>query len=823
MVKAFLSYSSKQKGFVEIVARLLTKASVEFDMMTFEAGGKNLEEIYKALDRSGVFVLFVSNESLDSAWVRREILYGEKLFESRKLKQFLPIIIDKNVAYDDKRIPEWMRDYNLKYVSKQTYCDRLIRTSIITATWELSPLVKQRDLMFVGRTAQIQEFERRYLDHSSPRMVCCIVSGLQSIGRRKFLQHVNVKSNVINENYFPHVISLNMRQSVEDLASGLFGLGYSQLSVDQLKNLSVRPVQEKVVLTSQLIHEMADCNDVLLIEDNNCIVDRTGRIVSWFKDLMATIGDIKKLVICIVSTSRVFYKEMQDEPSLYALEMPELEPDERNNLFEQLLRIEKIELSTEEFDTISAVFTGFPLQVIQTVQMLKQQRVGYVMSNLSEVVNFSKNQIETVIRNNQSSDLIRQLLIFLSRQDAVSISTICDIFKDNPAKIQKCIEQLSTCFLVEFVGGAGDYVRLNDIAKDHVQRLGETLNSKYSKSLQDHAIKAIESYTELIERDTSDYVLSIKELLKSGKTIPQEILIPSQYVNAMREVYNNEKRYKQVITLADRILVNEKFLDPQIVHEIRYWLCLALSRKRNKRLLSEVQKVDGADHHFLLGFYYRMCGRNQDAIKSLKKAIEERPSFYSASRELVQAYLNVEQYKEAYEIAESTYERKPDNAYHIQSYIRCIIHVDGAKSDEQINRLLKELKECQQDKAAEMYQTSMAQYYSNVKNDVHLALDMADTAIQAYPRNMYPYLTRLEIAYKSRNTKYIEESVDMAEKQFTGDSDIEIFDKFPYLACKCVVLMIRGEEKKAKMFFEEKVNGHFSDSIIRDLRKRMKM
>lgn len=820
MIKAFLSHSSKQKGFVSILARMLDETEIEYDMMTFDAGGKNLDEIYKALDRSGVFVFFISKESLESIWVKRELMRAEELLDKQKLKRFLPIIIDKDINYSDPRIPDWIRDYNLKYVSKPSYCCRLIRTSIITATWDLSPLIKKRDLMFVGRNDQIRQFEERYYDHNLPKMVCCIVSGLHSIGRRKFLQHVETKTNIISENYSHHVVSLNVRHSIEDLLSALFGLGFTQLPPERMKNLTTMPLEEKVTLTASLIHELAECKDVLLIEDNNCIVDKRGRLAEWFKDLLKSIKNIKRLALCIVSSSRVFYKDISDIPETFSMDIPELEQFERSALFDQLLKIENIELAEEDHGVISALFTGFPMQVIQTVQLIKQEKISYVLNNLDEIAHFGKIQIEKVIRNNQDTDLIRQMLIFLSKQDAISISALCEIFED-PKEVERCIEQLANCFLVEFVGGAGDYVRLNDIAKDYVQRLGETLNAKYAKNLKEHALKAIQAYAELIERDTSDYVLSLKELLKSGQQIPQEILIPSQYVNAMREVYNYDKRYNQVITLADRILVNERYLDVRMAHEIRYWLCLALSRKRDRRLLSEVQKVEGADHHFLLGFYYRMCGRNQDAIKSLKRAIDERSGFFSASRELVQAYLNVEQYTEAYEIAEDIYNRKSDNPYHIQSYIRCLIHVDGAKKDALIQKLLQELNDCQQDKASEMYLTSKAQYLSNIKNDYSQALDIADIAIHQFPRNIYPYLTKLEIAYKSRENDLIKESIEAADKQFGGDNDTEIFQKFPYIACKCMVYINAGEVGKAKSYFENNVDHHFSETIIRELKKRM--
>ena len=140
--------------------------------------------------------------------------------------------------------------------------------------------------MFVGRNSQIQAFEERYYEHNIPKIICCIVSGLDAIGRRKFLQHVQIKTRIISENYYPHEITLNSRQSIEDLIMSIYGFGFTQLSLDVVKSLASKSITEKVKLASDLIHELATNNDTLLIEDKNCIVDKRGNIVEWFKDIV---------------------------------------------------------------------------------------------------------------------------------------------------------------------------------------------------------------------------------------------------------------------------------------------------------------------------------------------------------------------------------------------------------------------------------------------------------------------------------------------------------------------------------------------------------
>lgn len=59
MIKVFLSHKSEDKGFVRLVANKLQKESIELDELSFEETQKNIDEIYRGIDESGVFVLFI--------------------------------------------------------------------------------------------------------------------------------------------------------------------------------------------------------------------------------------------------------------------------------------------------------------------------------------------------------------------------------------------------------------------------------------------------------------------------------------------------------------------------------------------------------------------------------------------------------------------------------------------------------------------------------------------------------------------------------------------------------------------------------------------
>lgn len=815
MTQVFLSHSSKQKGYVEVIANKFGKFNIVYDAWTFEAGNKTLDEIYSGLNATGIFVYFISQESLTSPWVEKEINKAEEYLKNGKLKRFLPIIIDNTVKHSDDRIPQWIKDeYNLKYISKPTKTYDLIKQGLRLVSWELYPKRRQADQLFIGRTSQIKQFEERIYNYDLPTPSSVIISGLTSIGRRKFIKHVLVNSNKVRAHYSPPILTLDSRNSIEDLIVKLYGLGYSQKDSKIISDLSSKPISEKVNIASELISELHANNDILFILDNLAIISRDGNIVDWFLPINSIISNLNGLAICVISQARTRAKNLIHNNFVFAIEIPELEPYERKAFFKSLLDIEEIKLNQEDFKIISDQFSGFPEQIIYTTSLLIHEGKEYVITHPHEIIEYNTEKVARLVRSFTNNQLALQILKILSESEFLSFNVLEDILQEDFKEARDIISQFSNEFIIEYVGNTREFLRLNDSVKDYIQRLGYKLIDKYNTNLQVHAQNSFKDY-EIFDRDISDYVISFKEALKQGYQVPKEFLIPSHYVNAMRELYNYERRYKEVVTLADRILQNEKYLDKRIIKEIRYWLCLSLARRRDRRILEEVQKIDGADHNFLLGFYFRIVGRHDDAIQRFNKVLEEAPNFYRAKRELVQVYLNTEQYDEAFTLARENYFMDKNNPYNLQSYFRCLIKLEGPKQKNELKNLLQDLEKNPHEKAHEMFMTAQAQYHAFVENNDIKALKVADDAIAAFPKNIYPCLTKLEILRRSNNVSELEKTIKDIEAKYDPESDI--FGKLPYLSAKCILYGKTGQKEQALRILNKEIRNNFSQTIYNNL------
>ena len=73
MEKAFLSHSSNDKTLVRHVANILGTHHCAYDEYSFSPGLQTLDEIFREMDESDVFVFFISEKALSSQWVKQEV------------------------------------------------------------------------------------------------------------------------------------------------------------------------------------------------------------------------------------------------------------------------------------------------------------------------------------------------------------------------------------------------------------------------------------------------------------------------------------------------------------------------------------------------------------------------------------------------------------------------------------------------------------------------------------------------------------------------------------------------------------------------------
>nr|WP_246611443.1 toll/interleukin-1 receptor domain-containing protein [Arthrospiribacter ruber] len=797
MAKAFLSHSSIDKPLVEKISSGLGTLSI-IDSKTFEEGMGNLEEIIFSLDKTDLFVLFISDKALKSKWVQEEIVLAKERNDINLIKRFFPIIIDENINHQDARIPQWIKDnYNLKPVLRYGKILRLIKRRLREIVWDRHPILKQRDQLFVGRNEILKKFEERIDDINLEEPFVIVSSGLKRIGRRTFIKKALLKGNVIfKESYDFPVITISSRESIEDFILKIYDLGFS--SEREFPDFMEIDLNEKIDLAISLLKDCQKVKELVLVEDTGGIVlpDRT--ISIWFMKILEhyrKYGLEDKTTICIASDFRVLQQSIVHYDSIVAFDIQELTKKERTGLFKRSTSIFNLDISNDDLNYFIENTSGFPEQIYFCMDFIRKTSVKEAKENIEIIKNYQKELFSSIVKDIELSSEAKFIISTLVEFDFISTEFLCELHPEIELDvIEKQIVDLNGKALVEYIGANKEYIRLNDGIRDFLLRAGYRISSNVKERLKKHIELFIKTDSSVNE-DISDFFYSMKGALLSDYKFQSRLLLPSHYLKTMIALYEIDRDFKNVIVLADKVLEKEVKIDLSIRREIRYWLCLALAREKDERFKNEVQFFKDSDYNFLFGFYYRMIGKPDYALEKYEQAITQRHNFARAQRELVQVLSTLELFDEALGHAKENYENEKSNPFHIQAYFDCLIRTNNPKdSDRQLLRLLDELKKINTRKANEMACLAEADYYLLVRGKPDQAKRIIDGALDEFGISLYSLNRKFNIAEKSANNVDMQDIISKFKQRFSSSKSS---DKNILLIMEAKLAAHNGQEKRA--------------------------
>ncbi len=803
-MKAFLSHSSHDKVYVEMVAQQLGPDKCVYDNWTFEEGMKTLDEIQRGLQATDLFVVFLSEASLISNWVKTEIINASNLHKNGQIKRIFPVLINNSISHQDLRIPIWMREeYNLRYISKPTVAARRIQRRLREIAWNDHPRLKEREEIFVGRNNLIQLFEERIATIDKKHPVCVIAGGMKSVGRRSLLLRCLVKANIINKADRPSVISLNSFEGLEDFILKVYDLNFSTGVV--VTNLMTKTIKDKVSIAIGLLKDLQASNDILLIVDNGCLVTHESILNKWFVELLDGIKDSQKITITVASSQRPFRHYLLKMEHIFALEVPVLDKIERTGLFKRYAEFEELFLPNDDLRFFENLFQGFPEQIFYTVNLIKSFGLEKAKNDSYLIVEFNADKVMQLLASHTSNQKVLDFIYLLARFDYISYKLIAELIEPQEKDFfRNLIDKLLSSAICECLGANREYIRLNDAVRDYIGRNKIQLPEKYKKKLEEHVQKFLDNYN-FEDTDVSEFFFMVKESLLRKNAVDEKYLIPSHFLMTMKELYDYHKNYADVIRLAEKVIQNQEYIDENLMREIRHYLCLSLARLRDSRFLQEVHKIEGPQHDFLFGFWYRLNGNYAKALEKLNACIVKRETFPGARRELVQVYLLIEDYETATGIAKRNFELDKSNPYHIQAYFNCLIKGQhGSKEKDDMNDLLRRLRLIKSEKAGEMFYTATAQFAAFCDNDQDLALQYINEAIKSFQEKTYPLLTKFDICEKFGRINDMKETLEMIEKL----TDANSYYYNIYIRIKAIYLAATGQSAQAEYHVNYKLKNY---------------
>ncbi|MDD2896253.1 MAG: toll/interleukin-1 receptor domain-containing protein [Aliarcobacter sp.] len=757
MIRAFLSHSSSDKDFyVRKVAEWLGKDNIIYDEFTFEEGEKALDEILKGLDKTDLFVLFLSNNALNSDWVKREITEAKNRLNESQISKIFPIIIEDGITYEDKRIPQWLKNtYNIKPIKRAQVAAKKIHNKLREISWTKHPQLKKRQNLFVGRNSEQEAFEERIHDFDKLKPLVVIASSIPGVGRRTFLHKALVKTNITDCPHQPSSIFLDRNVSIEDFILKLNDLGFIDFG-NKLLSLSDKSIDDKIELIHQIMNATYENKELIYIVDDGCLVNYERKVTKWFEDTIMTYEKSNYPIFCIASRYQVNFSNRPNGDKFYFVKLNELNPNERKRLFSQLLDIYKIDLSKEDFNMVLELLFGFPEQIMFAVDLIKEDN-SPIVNKLSILTSYNSDKAAVILNKYEKDDKTLSFIRLLAQFDIIS----CDfIFLIVDEKIYfPILEKLVSEHVCELIGIDGEIIRLNDIIRDYIKRNKIELEVEYKTKINLLVKKLVEK-DDIFERDSSEYIFAMKEALRTGISIDERLLIPSHYLRCMKDMYYNNGSLDRIIELADIILQKKDNLEEFVLQDIRYYLCLALARKQDGRFLSEVQFIRGDEHPFLLGYYYRLNGRYDDALTQFNMIKDALYVGSRCKREIVQVYVQLGEYEKGLKFARKNYEENRGNQFHTQAYFNCLINSENPKeNDVELKLLIQNLRTIDSEQSNEMADIANAMYIARVENNKIKSFDSISDTVNKYPENHYPLLSQCDIALKYMDLEKLEEGI----------------------------------------------------------------
>ncbi len=777
MAKAFLSHSSANKDLVEKIAASLGTNKCHYDRFTFEVGNKTLDEILHALDSTDIFVLFLSNEALESPWVKKEITQANINLNNGIISKVFPVIIDPSINYKDERIPSWIRKpYNLQHLDNEVLILKKIRQLIRLAEFKQHKHLEELNDLFVGRNDLMQEFETKFITIDDCTPTCVIAYNyIQGTGRRTFMKNALKKVNIVGNYFDPLIIPIEAKESIEDFIYKLNLIDPKKRVLEQ--DFSELSIGEKLQLAREVVLKFSENNEILFIEDHGSIILPNNSIADWFEELIDFEEFKNKVCFCIISKFRPSVFALSKNSNIVGFRVDELSRPDTQNLFLRYLKIMRIDISKEDKEYFINHLSGIPAQTIYAANLIASSSAIHAKSLIKDIESYNDQIALSILDYFGKDDHTLQVLIVLSKVEIISYEFITKLFT-NEEELTRSLQSLFDLSTFNFMFSGYEYLKLNTAISDYIKRARISLNPEYSEKFNQLILDSLTDVDldEKLEDDYSEFLFALQNRLVNGKEIPKKFFIPSYVLKTIVQKYYDTD-YDVVIKLCEKLLENPSNYDSQIIRETKYWLCQAYAKKSNEKFFQEVKffkqahKKDNKDYYFLLGFYHR-CDRNYDkATEYYQEVLSIDDSHSRAKRELVIVYTAQGEFPKALGLARDNYDRFPSNVYHAQAYFTCLIKKNGLTDEEsdEIEEILEMVCKSPSQKSREMYAIMEAEYQYYRNNDLARAISMLQEALRVHSKKVFAYRSLKEI-YRRRD---MIEALNKLRNDFEFDVDIE--------------------------------------------------
>lgn len=748
---AFISHRSTHKDFVRKIVDTVKRDNCIVDEFDFYPATKTVDEIVRSLNHTPIFVLLISNDALESDWIQFEMAKSRQLYEVGRIKEFMPFIIEEDVKLEN--LPLWItRDWGLNV--KTIASPKIIGQFIIEAQRKIrcnedeayGSLVNT----FIGRSNELDEFQRAMFDSVAMPHRSLVVSGKPGCGRTRFIQKCIQESNGLS--FIPEGFQIKLPQKsyLDNFILQLHdGLGFSKASYEDILKLDH---EHQVAKTVSYINQIINAHSFLLIEDEMSFVLYDGSISEWGKEIISHPAMIDSLKIFISSRVKPKYSELRAYPQIIHINLSGFTKDERKRFFVNYCRYYKVQLNDNDVEYFVEQLKSSPQQLEHAVREIKSKNVLFAKKNIKDLIAVGDEVFSRIISWFKGNDKALTLAKVLAEVDMISFDLLEQLYEEDYPEIEQLVSRFESLSILNFYGPGGNNISLDGGVADYIRRSKLDLDPIMKSRIEEVIYNKIDAISDDLG-ELSIFLYGLRKQLLSGQGYAY--VMPSIVISTVITLYD-QGSYESVQKICMHALENSSSYTYEPLQELYYRLCQVLARMKDKSFFTYIDKIrDNGMKDFLIGFYYRYKENYPKAEEFLLNALKSNPNMQVARRELVNVYLNQNEYGKALPLAIENYKRKPTNSYHIEAYFRCLInnYPWDTKTQDMLDRLLKEMNENFSKRKDELLAAMQLEYFIKSRNYTKTEIvDKIQETLSLYPNS--PQVYRIKEEFENDRNRF---------------------------------------------------------------------
>ena len=664
-MKAFLSHSSKDKWFVSKVYEILGESQCEYDEKTFDYV-LNVHAIRAALNRSSLFVMFLSKNSISSTFVSEEQRTALEKRGKNFIKQIVVFAVD-DTAYEE--LPEWMREINIvQRLSSPKACARRVQSIL----WAMQAEEGRQVEFYLGRDEDEAAIRKALSTPAAETPIAIHAVGFYGVGRRTFIRESLKK-------FLPRVcdvfVELNFEKfdGLEEIYRKLYEAHHVSSLETRLHDFDkfakmLSEQQSKEV--ARIIVEMSSQGEFIIFIDEGGVYTDNGDYQKHVLSLLTELSDQGKPVVGFCQTRMMPYHIREAYGRTFHRHIQPLNDETTKELLSLKLKAMNIEFDYGDIDIISECLDGHPFNVRFAANFISNYGIKSIVSDPSALIEWKNKRAEEFLERIDFSEIDKDILAGLSEYMILSFDTIFSILPYTQADVAARLRVLEEFCCVERKQG---YFNITPPIREAVRRDKRfERNDNWKQEIGKAICSTLKEYSD------SDHVpvgvlQSATIATAYGVEAPRflsALILPSHLLRIAKDFYDRDKRGLSLQYAKKAYESKDRLTEDGQIEALRLWglASIRTSDDQNYQLVVDAlstysSSVARRNKFFLEGFRLRLRGRFDEAETQYLEAWKAGRGNQSTNRELASLYCKQKRYADAELHARAAYKGDPINPY----------------------------------------------------------------------------------------------------------------------------------------------------------------